>query len=152
MFDAEILVPSLAEHEAVESAAAVSTQAVDDQLIDELVSRAQAKGLQLTGEGGLLQQLTKRLLQSALECEMTNHLGYDKHDPAGKDGGNSRNGKRSKTMLTDAGPVKIAVPHNRVGSFEPRTVKKRQKRLTGVDEMVKRQRGRVGFFRPQRAG
>ncbi|CAM5347212.1 hypothetical protein SGLAM104S_04059 [Streptomyces glaucescens] len=127
---------NVAEHKAGESAAAVSAKAVDDQLIDELVGRAQAEGLQLTGEGGLLQQLTKRLLESALEGEITDHLGYDKHDPAGKDGGNSRNGKRSKTVLTEVGPVEIAVPRDRDGSFEPKIVKKRQKRLTGVDEMV----------------
>ncbi|GHK05913.1 hypothetical protein SY2F82_77100 [Streptomyces sp. Y2F8-2] len=100
---------NMAEQETVESAAAVSAKAVDDQLIDELVSRAQAEGLQSTGEGGL-QQLTKRLLESALEGEITDHLGYDKHDPAGKDGGNSRNGKRSKTVVTDVGPMEIAVP------------------------------------------
>jgi transposase-like protein len=92
--------------------------------------------LQLTGEGGLLQQLTKRLLESALEGEMTDHLGYEKHDPAGRDGGNSRNGTRSKTVLTDVGPVEIAVPRDVEGSFEPQTVRKRQRRLTGVDEMV----------------
>ncbi|MFJ9119204.1 IS256 family transposase [Streptomyces sp. NPDC102394] len=111
-------------------------KAVDDQLSDELVHRAQAEGLQLTGEGGLLQQLTKRLLESALEGEITDHLGYDKHDPVGKNGGNSRNGKRSKTVLTDVGPVEISVPRDREGSFEPQIVKKRQRRLTGVDEMV----------------
>ncbi|URN13757.1 IS256 family transposase [Streptomyces radiopugnans] len=127
---------NVAEQDAVESAAAVSAKAVDDQLIDELVSRAQAEGLQLTGEGGLLQRLTKRLLESALEGEITDHLGYDKHDPAGKNGGNSRNGTRSKTVLTDVGPVEIVVPRDRNGSFEPKIVKKRQKRLTGVDEMV----------------
>ncbi len=88
--------------EAVEPVEAVPAKAVDDQLID--VGRAQAEGLQLTGEGGLLQQLTKRLLESALEGEITDHLGYDKHDPEGKNGGNSRNGKRSKTVLTDVGP------------------------------------------------
>ncbi len=103
---------------------------------DELVGRAQAEGLQLTGEGGLLQQLTKRLQESALEGEITDHLGYDKHDPAGKNGGNSRNGTRAKTVLTDVGPVGIAVPRDREGSFEPKIVKKRQKRLTGADEMV----------------
>ncbi|WP_405799969.1 IS256 family transposase [Streptomyces halstedii] len=109
---------------------------MDDQLIDELVGRAQAGGLQLTGEGGLFQQLTKRLLESALEGEITDHLGYDKHDPAGKDGGNSRNGTRGKTVLTDVGPVEIAVSRDREGSFEPKIVKKRRKRLSGVDEMV----------------
>ncbi|GGQ45822.1 hypothetical protein GCM10010279_64410 [Streptomyces mutabilis] len=127
---------NVAEYEAGEAAAAALPEAVDDQLIDELVGRAQAEGLQLTGEGGLLQQLTKRLLGSAREGEITDHLGYDKHDPAGKNGGNSRNGKRSKTVLTDVGPVGITVPRDRDGSFEPKIVKKRQKRLTGVDEMV----------------
>lgn len=78
---------NVAEQEAVESAAAMSAKAMDDQLIDELVSRARVEGLQLTGEGGLLQQLTRRLLESALEGEITDHLGYDKHDPAGDDGG-----------------------------------------------------------------
>jgi len=111
-------------------------KAVDDQLIEELVGRARAEGLQLAGEGGLLQQLTKRLLESALEGEVTDHLGYDRHDPSGKNGGNSRNGTRSKTVLTEVGPVEIAVPRDRDGSFEPKIVKKRQRRLTGVDEMV----------------
>ena len=82
---------------------------------------------------GGFQQLTKRLLESALEGEITDHLGHDKHNPAGKNGGNSRNGKRSKTVLTDVGPVEIVVPRDRDGSFEPKIVKKR---LTGVDEMV----------------
>lgn len=112
------------------------TAAVEQKLIDQLVEQARSKGLQLTGEGGLLQQLTKTVLESALEGEITDHLGYDKHDPAGKDGGNSRNGTRSKTVLTDIGPVEINVPRDREGSFEPAIVKKRQRRLTGVDEMV----------------
>jgi putative transposase len=110
--------------------------AVDDQLIGMLVDRARAGGLQLTGEGGLLQQLTKRVLESALEGEMTDHLGYEKHDRAGRDGGNSRNGTRTKTVLTDVGPVDIAVPRDVENSFEPQIVRKRQRRLTGVDEMV----------------
>jgi transposase-like protein len=114
----------------------LETAAVEQKLIDQLVEQARSKGLQLTGEGGLLQQLTKTVLESALEGEITDHLGYDKHDPAGKDGGNSRNGTRSKTVLTDIGPVEIDVPRDREGSFEPTIVKKRQRRLTGVDEMV----------------
>ncbi|WP_435851052.1 transposase, partial [Streptomyces mirabilis] len=124
------------EDESLKVAVPQPAKAVDDQLIEELVGRAQAEGLQLTGEGGLLQQLTKRLLESALEGEVTDHLGYDRHDPAGKNGGNSRNGTRSKTVLTEVGPVEIAVPRDRDGSFEPKIVKKRQRRLTGVDEMV----------------
>ncbi len=110
--------------------------ASDEQLIAMLVDRARSEGLQLTGEGGLLQQLTKRVLESALEGEITDHLGYDKHDPAGKNSGNSRNGTRSKTVLTDVGPVEVKVPRDRDGTFEPQIVKKRQRRLTGVDEMV----------------
>lgn len=127
---------NVAEAESVDAAEPHLKKAVDDQLIDELVGRAQAEGLQLTGEGGLLQQLTKRLLESALEGEISDHLGYDKHDPAGKNGANSRNGTRSKTVLTGVGPVQISVTRDRDGSFEPKIVKKRQKRLTGVDEMV----------------
>ena len=109
---------------------------LDEQLVAQLVSRAKAGGLQLTGEGGVLAQLTKRLLESALEGEITDHLGYDKHDPAGRGTGNSRNGTRAKTVLTDVGPVQIDVPRDRDASFEPRIVAKRQKRLGGVDEMV----------------
>ncbi|USX56696.1 IS256 family transposase [Lentzea sp. HUAS12] len=108
----------------------------DEQLVAQLLSSAKASGLKLTGEGGVLQQLTKRLLESALEGEITDHLGYDKHDPAGRGTGNSRNGTRSKTVLTDVGPVEIDVPRDRDASFEPKIVAKRQRRLGGVDEMV----------------
>jgi putative transposase len=83
-----------------------------------------------------LQQLTKRLLESAPQGELSDHLGYDKHDPAGRDGANSRTGRRAKTVLTDVGPVEIEVPRERDGSFEPRIVAKRQRRLSGVDELV----------------
>ncbi|MET8763579.1 IS256 family transposase [Lentzea sp. NPDC004782] len=109
---------------------------LDEQLVAQLLSSAKASGLKLTGEGGVLQQLTKRLLESALEGEITDHLGYDKHDPAGRGTGNSRNGARSKTVLTDVGPVEIDVPRDRDASFEPKIVAKRQRRLGGVDEMV----------------
>jgi hypothetical protein len=68
---------------------------------------------QLTGEGGLLSQLTKRVMESALDGELDNHLGYGKHDSADRDGGNSRNGKRGKTVLTAAGPVPLEVPRDR---------------------------------------
>ena len=110
--------------------------AVDEQLIARLAGKAREGGLALTGEGGLLAQLTKRLVESALDGELTDHLGYGKHDAAGRDGGNSRNGHRSKTVLTEVGPVEIDVPRDRDGSFEPRIVAKRQRRLSGVDELV----------------
>ena len=98
--------------------------------------RARAEGLSLTGPGGLLGRLTKVVLESALEGEMDSHLGYRKHDPAGDGSGNSRNGYRAKTVLTDAGPVQVSVPRDRAASFEPRIVAKRQRRLGGVDDLV----------------
>ena len=101
------------------------------RLAEELVASAQARGVELTGEGGLLTVLTKQILQSALEAEMAAHLGYDKHDPMGRDGGNSRNGYGVKTVTTDIGKVQIEVPRDRDGSFEPAIVPKRQRRLKG---------------------
>jgi transposase-like protein len=116
--------------------AAGAVPAGDEQLVAMLVDRARSEGLQLTGEGGLLQQLTKKLLESALEGEITDHLGYEKHDAEGRGSGNSRNGTRAKTVLTDVGPVEVKVPRDVAGTFEPTIVKKRQRRLSGVDEMV----------------
>lgn len=106
---------------------------VDDQLVAQVVEQARAAGLRLTGEGGLLQQLTKRVLEAALDGGITDHLGYDKGDPAGNNGGNSGNGMRGKTVLTEVGPVRIEVPRDRDGSFEPQIVRKRQRRFSGVD-------------------
>ncbi|MDQ0960916.1 hypothetical protein QFZ66_004794 [Streptomyces sp. B4I13] len=134
MEDASTTSDNVTEVEPGEPSEAASAKSVDDRLIDELVGRAQAEGLQLTGEGGLLQQLTKRLLESALEGEITDHLGYDKHDPAGKNGGNSRNGTRAKTVLTDVGPVEIAVPRDREGSFEGPTYRLRPRVQPRLDE------------------
>jgi len=114
----------------------VSADAVDDQLVRQLAQRARSEGLRLTGEGGLLQHLTKVVVEAALDGEMDDHLGYAKHDPAGRDGGNSRNGKRGKSLLTEAGPVDIEVPRDRDSSFQPQLVAKRQRRLTGLDDLV----------------
>src|SRR5689334_229192 len=110
--------------------------AADEQVLRELTERARTGGLKLTGEGGLLGRLTKMVVEGALEGELDDHLGYEKHDPAGRDGGNSRNGHRAKTVLTDTGPLELSVPRDRDASFEPEIVAKRQRRLTGVDEMV----------------
>ena len=108
----------------------------DEQVLRELTERARGGGLKLTGEGGLLGRLTKMVMEGALEGELDDHLGYGKHNPAGRDGGNSRNGHRAKTVITDTGPVEIAVPRDRESSFDPKIVAKRQRRLTGVDDMV----------------
>src|SRR3954471_16402014 len=119
-----------------EPAAMSAGSVTDEQLIAMLVDRARGDGLQLTGEGGLLHRLTKRVLESALDGEITDHVGYGKHDPAGRGSGNTRNGSRSKTVLTDVGPVEVRVPRDAAGTFEPQIVRKRQRRLTGVDDMV----------------
>ena len=112
-------------------------QVLDEQgVAEQLVAQARAKGVDLVGPGGLLTRLTKQVFETALEEEMAEHLGYDKHDPVGRNHGNSRNGVRSKTVLTEIGPVEIEVPRDTDASFEPQIVKKRQRRLTGVDEIV----------------
>jgi putative transposase len=103
----------------------------------ELVQLARERGVALTGPDGLLKALTKTVIETALDEEMSEHLGYDKHDPAGRNRRNSRNGRRTKTVLSDAaGPVQIDVPRDRDGTFEPQLVRKRQRRLSDVDEVV----------------
>ena len=118
------------------SAAAVQRSEEDRELAERLVAEASEKGLDLVGPEGVLTGLTKRVLEAGLEAELTEHLGYDKHAVEGRDGGNSRNGTRPKTVLTEIGPVPLDVPRDRDSSFEPQLVKKRQRRLHGVDEMV----------------
>ena len=119
-----------------ESQEPAALSAADEQLLRELTERARAGGLKLTGEGGLLGKLTKMVIEGALEGELDDHLGYAKHDPAGHNSGNSRNGHRAKTVLTEVGPVEISVPRDRDASFEPKIVAKRQRRLTGIEDMV----------------
>ena len=119
-----------------ESQDPVELSAADEQLLRELTDRARTGGLRLTGEGGLLGKLTKMVVEGALEGELDDHLGYEKNDPAGRNGGNSRNGRRGKTVLTEAGPVEISMPRDRDSSFEPKIVAKRQRRLTGVDGLA----------------
>jgi putative transposase len=109
---------------------------VDEQLADELLGRAQAQGAELLGPDGLLSQVTKAVLERALGEELTAHLGYEKHDPAGRGSGNSRNGSTPKRLLTEIGGIDLAVPRDRGGSFEPQIVRKGQTRLDGFDERI----------------
>jgi putative transposase len=109
---------------------------VDEELADQLLGKAQAEGVELLGPGGLLSQVTKAVLERALAEEMTGHLGYDKHDPAGRGSGNNRNGTTGKTVLTDVGAVDLAVPRDRNGTFEPQIVRKGQTRLDGFSERI----------------
>ena len=110
--------------------------AADQDTVRELVRAARASGAALTGPGGLLNQLARQVLDTALEEEMSAHLGYDKHDSVGRNHVNFRYGVRAKTVLTEIGPVEIEVPARHRRQLPTQIVKKRQRRLTGVDEIV----------------
>ncbi|QUW85318.1 IS256 family transposase [Streptomyces mirabilis] len=121
------------------SQAAVNGQLPPEQVeavLEQLMDWADATGAPLAGEGGLLQQLPKALLERALQAETSEHLGYEKGDPAGRGSGNSRNGTAAKRVLTDVGPVEVEVPRDRNGEFEPQIVPKNARRLSGFDEQV----------------
>ncbi|WP_369359754.1 IS256 family transposase [Streptomyces sp. cg2] len=117
-----------------------AAEPVEDKLVDEVVERlmdrADASGTAVLGQDGLLTEVTRAVLERALDAEMTEHLGYERHDPAGRGSGNSRNGTSPKTVLTDAGAVTVAVPRDRNGSFEPRLVPKHARRLAGFNEQI----------------
>jgi putative transposase len=102
----------------------------------ELVARSRREGVNLTGDGGLLTHMVQEVLQAGLDVEMTEHLGYGPHDPAGYGSGNSRNGSYPKTVTTDVGPVELSMPRDRQGSFEPATVPKHTRRLEGLGANV----------------
>ena len=121
----------------VEMIGPMATDIVDQkQLAEQLLQQAEEQNIELVGPGGLLNQLTKNVLETALDAEMAEHLGYEKHDPAGHNSGNSRNGTRAKTVLREIGPVEIEVPRDTESTFEPQIVRKRQRRLAGVDEIA----------------
>ena len=102
------------------------------EILDELLKDYKSPE-DLLGPEGLLKQLTGALVGRALDAEMDDHLGYEKHDPAGHGTGNSRNGKTPKTLRTDKGDVPVKVPRDRNGSFEPQLVKKHQRHFDGFD-------------------
>jgi putative transposase len=105
-----------------------------DKLVEELTKHSTAA--ELINDGNVLRDLKKRLIEAALEAEMTDHLGYEKNSPDGDNTGNSRNGKTPKRIITDDGHLEIEVPRDRNGDFEPRMVRKRQVRLPGFDDKV----------------
>jgi transposase-like protein len=102
----------------------------------ELVGRARAEGVELTGENGLLTALVRQVLQTGLEVELSDHLGYEPHAVEGRGSGNSRNGSYPKTVTTDVGPVELRVPRDRNATFDPVTVPKGQRRLSGLSTNV----------------
>ncbi len=109
--------------------------AIDPKLIDKLLADYK-RPEDIVGENGLLKQLTKAVLERALNAELSDHLGYEKHDPAGHKSGNSRNGKSSKKLKGDFGEIGLETPRDRNGSFEPKIVAKHQTRFTGFDDKI----------------
>ena len=109
--------------------------AIDLDLIDKLLADYK-KPEDIIGENGLLKQLTKALLERAMQAEMTDHLGYAKHDQAGNHSGNSRNGKTTKALKGDFGELPLETPRDRNGTFEPKIVAKGQTRFTGFDDKI----------------
>ena len=109
---------------------------VPEGLVEELLERVRSQGVELIGEGGLLAELTKRLLERGLDEELTVHLGYERGDPAGRGSGNSRNGTTPKRVVTPVGPVDLDVPRDRNSSFEPLLVPKGATRLGRFNENI----------------
>jgi len=111
------------------------TFTISDEILDGLIGDAKTQG-DLFGEGGLIKELSKRLMERMLEAEMTHHLGYEKHAPEGRNTGNSRNGKTSKTVKTGSGEIELDIPRDRVSKFEPMLVGKRQTKLDTLNQLV----------------
>jgi putative transposase len=109
---------------------------VDQGFLDDLLDQVDEGGVQLTGEGGFLPELVKRVLEAGLAAELTGHLGYERHDPAGNGSGNSRNGFTGKRLGTEVGDIELVTPRDRNSSFEPRLVPKGQRRVGGLPDMI----------------
>jgi transposase-like protein len=112
------------------------TPLVSEDVLDELMGRVEAEGAELLGPDGLLSQVTKAVLERALNEELTDELGYEKHDPAGRGSGNSRNGTTPKTLLTEIGAIDLEVPRDRNGQFEPKIVPKGVNKLAGFTDRI----------------
>ena len=108
---------------------------ISDELIDELLAGAKTEE-EIAGPGGLLAELTKRLVERAMEVELTDHLGFEPHQEPPGGTGNTRNGTSPKTLITEHGKVAIDAPRDRDGSFEPKIVRKRQRRFVGFDDKI----------------
>ena len=124
---------NMAEGEPVRGPAQEAVDRLIDQgFLDDLMAKVGEGGVQLTGEGGFLPELVKRVLEAGLQAELTDHLGYEKHDRVGHGSGNSRNGFTPKRLGTEVGDIDLATPRDRVGSFEPRLVSKGSRRVGGL--------------------
>jgi putative transposase len=113
----------------------MTTTTLTPELLDQLLAGYE-KPEDLTGDDGLFRRLKKALIERALGAELTDHLGYERGDPAGRGSGNSRNGVSAKTVLTEDGEVQIEVPRDRAGTFEPQLIGKGQTRFDGFDDKI----------------
>jgi transposase-like protein len=104
---------------------------IDDATLDQLMVQIDAEGLELLGPDGVLSELTSRIMNRAMQTELTDHMGYEPGDPSGWGSGNNRNGSSAKTVLTDAGSIPVIVPRDRNGTFEPKLIPKYERRLNG---------------------
>ena len=102
----------------------VAKPVIDEATLDRLMAQVESEGLELLGPDGVLTELTSRIMNRAMEVELTEHIGYESGDPAGHGSGNNRNGTSLKTVLTDAGVIPVKVPRDRNGEFEPKLVPK----------------------------
>ena len=112
-----------------------SDRRISDEVIDELLAGASTEE-EIAGPGGLLAELTKRLVERAMEVELTDHVGYEPHCEPPGGAANQRNGTTPKTLITEHGKVQLNAPRDRDGSFEPKIVRKRQRRFVGFDEKI----------------
>jgi putative transposase len=109
---------------------------LDDQVLDEAVAALRANGGKLTGPGGVLPDLIRKVLERGLAAELDEHLGYRRHEAAGRGSGNSRNGATPKTVDTEVGPVTVAVPRDRAGTFTPMLLPKHERSLGGFSDII----------------
>jgi putative transposase len=136
MASKEIVPVQAGEMEPLDGEVTTAGEAGLAALAQSLVESARTQGVQLTGPGGLLTGLTRQVLETALQVELAEHLGYERGDRAGHGSGNSRNGTTARTLRTDIGEVRIEVPRDRAGTFAPAVIPKHSRRLAGFDQAV----------------
>lgn len=128
--------PVLDEQAAREAARRAVDRLVDEQMMDQVLAQVKGEGLRLTGPGGFLSELVKAVLERGLQAELSEHLGYGRHEAAGRGSGNSRNGHAPKTVQTEVGPLEVKVPRDRAGTFTPVMLPKNARRLGGLSDVV----------------
>jgi putative transposase len=128
--------PVLDEAAATQAARKAVADLIDARAMDTVLEKIKGDGLRLTGPGGFLSELVKAVLERGLQAELTEHLGYGKHDTAGKGSGNSRNGAPAKTVQTEVGPIEVKVPRDRAGTFTPMLLPKNARRLGGLSDVI----------------